>query len=63
VRETVGEMEREGKPVHYVRSTIIPADESLLCILEATSQQLVHEAYARARIPVDRLSVVVPEEG
>jgi hypothetical protein len=62
VRETVGEMELEGKPVHYVRSTIVPADESLLCILEAASQKLVQDAYARARIPFERLSVVISEE-
>jgi hypothetical protein len=28
VRETVLEMERGGEPVHYVRSTIVPNDES-----------------------------------
>jgi hypothetical protein len=34
VREATGELEREGKSVRYLRSTIVPADESLLCVLE-----------------------------
>lgn len=55
------EMGREGKPVRYVRSTIVPADESLLCLLEAATEELVHETYARAGIPFDRISPAIPE--
>jgi Protein of unknown function (DUF4242) len=61
VRETAGGMEREGKSVRYLRSTIVPADESLLCVLEAASEELVRELYARACIPFDRLSIAIPE--
>jgi Protein of unknown function (DUF4242) len=63
VRATVDELEREGKAVRFVRSTIVPADESLLCILEAGSEELVREAYGRAGIPFERISVAIPEEG
>lgn len=63
VRETAVEMELEGKPVRYVRSTIVPADESLLCVLEAGSEALVRETYARAGIPFERLSAVIPDGG
>jgi hypothetical protein len=62
VREATVEMEREGNPVRYLRSTIVPADESLLCVLEAATEELVREAYARAGIPFERLSTVIPEE-
>ena len=43
--------------------TIVPADETLLCVLEAAPEELVREIYARAGIPFERLSAVVPEEG
>jgi hypothetical protein len=62
VREAAGELGREGKPVRYLRSTIVPADESLLCVLEAAGEELVREAYARAGLPFERLSIVLCEE-
>jgi hypothetical protein len=49
--------------VRYVRSTIVPADESLLCLLEAATEELVHETYVRAGIPFDRISPAIPEAG
>jgi hypothetical protein len=61
VRETAVEMEREGKSIRYLRSTIVPADESLLCVLEAASEQLVRDTYVRAGIPFERLSAVIPD--
>ena len=59
IRETAGEMEREGKAVRYVHATIVPTDESLLCTFEAASEQLVREAYARAEIPFERITAVI----
>ena len=61
VREAAGELEREGKSVRYLRSTIVPADESLLCVLEAAGEELVREAYARAGLQFERLSVALPD--
>lgn len=63
LRDTAAEMEREGRSVRYVRSTIVPADESLLCLLEAADEELVRETYARAGISFERLSAVIPEGG
>jgi hypothetical protein len=63
VREAAVELEGEGKQVRYLRSTIVPADESLLCLLEAAGEELVRETYARAGIPFERLSAVIPEGG
>jgi hypothetical protein len=63
VREMAFTMRREGKEVRYLRSTIVPADEALLCVFEADSEELVRETYARAGIPFERLSVAIADEG
>jgi hypothetical protein len=62
VRETAVAMGSEGRAVRYLRSTIVPADEALLCVLEAGSEELVRELYARAGVPFDRLSVAIADE-
>lgn len=61
VRDAADELEQEGKHVRYLRSAIVPTDESLLCLLEAAGEELVRETYARAGIPFERLSAVIPE--
>ena len=61
VRDATSALEREGKPVRYLRGTIVPTDESLLCVFEAASEQLVREAYARAGIPFERITAVIPD--
>jgi hypothetical protein len=63
VREATGELERDGKPVRYLRSIIVPADESLLCVLEAAGEQMVREAYACVGLAFERLSIVLSEDG
>jgi hypothetical protein len=45
-----------------LRSTIVPADEALLCVLEAGSEDLVRELYVRAGVPFERLSVAIADE-
>jgi len=62
VRETAVAMRAEGRSVRYLRSTIVPADEALLCIFEAGSEELVREVYARAGVPFERLSVAIADE-
>ena len=59
VRETAVEMERAGSPVRHIRSTIVPADESLFCVFEAASEELVRQTYLQAGVPFERLSVIV----
>lgn len=61
VREAAVELERDGRPVRYRSSTIVPADEALLCVLEAAGEELVRETYARAGIGFERLSAVIPD--
>ena len=62
VRETAVAMGNEGWPVHYLRSAIVPADEALLCVFEADSEELVREVYARAGVPFERLSAAIADE-
>jgi hypothetical protein len=62
VRATAIGMAREGEPVRYLRSTIVPTDESLLCLLEAPSDDLVRAVYARAGVPFERLTAVVSDD-
>jgi hypothetical protein len=61
VRAAVDELEHDGNPVRLVRSTIVPADESLLCVFEAASEALVREAYGRAGVQFERISVALSE--
>ena len=62
VHDTAIVMSNEGKAVHYLRSTIVPADEALLCVFEANSEELVREVYARAGLPFERLSAAIADE-
>lgn len=62
VHEAISDLESEGKPLRFLRSTIVPRDESFLCVLEAESEQLIRAAYARAGIPFERISSAITEE-
>jgi Protein of unknown function (DUF4242) len=62
VRESATELNREGKPVRYLRSTIVPNDESVLVVIEAASEELVREVYTRAGVPFERVSAAVTDE-
>jgi Protein of unknown function (DUF4242) len=59
LRDAALEMEHDGKSVRYVRSTIVPGDESLLCLLEAATEQLVRDLYARVGIPFERIQPAI----
>jgi hypothetical protein len=56
------QLELEGKQVRYLRATIVPGDESFLLALEAASEELVREAYARAGVRFDRSSTTLEDE-
>jgi hypothetical protein len=62
VRAAAVGIAREGEPVRYLRSTVVPADESLLCLLEAPSDDLVRAVYARAGVPFERLTAVISDD-
>jgi hypothetical protein len=61
IRLAAAELHREGKHVRLLRSTIVPRDESVLCVFEAVSEELVRETYARAGVAFERLSAAISE--
>jgi hypothetical protein len=63
VRDAAGALQDEGRPVRYLHSTIVPADEALLSVFESATEELVREVYARADVPFDRLGAVIDEGG
>ena len=63
VRDAAGAMQSEGQPVRYVHSTIVPAEEALLSMVESATEELVHEVYTRADVPFDRMGAVINEGG
>jgi hypothetical protein len=62
LRAAAEQMSREGKAVRYLRSTIVPEDESCLFLLQAASEDLVREAYGRAGVGFERISTAIPVE-
>jgi len=52
-------MESEGHRVRCLRTTIVPADEAFLSVIEASSEDAVREAYARAGVPFERISAAL----
>jgi hypothetical protein len=63
VRLVVDRFERSGTPIRFVRSTIVPADEAILSLVEAVSEAIVREAYARAGSPIERISAAIDQGG
>ena len=63
LRATIAELGLEGKQIRLVSSTIVPVDEGFLSTFEAASEEVVREAYARARVPFDRISTAICHEG
>jgi hypothetical protein len=59
VRLAADEMARRSRPVRCLHCTIVPSDEALLALFEATSEQLVREVYAIAGIPFERITGAV----
>jgi hypothetical protein len=41
--------------VRLIESTLVPAEESLFCIFEAPSREVVEEVATRAALPIERL--------
>jgi hypothetical protein len=62
VRDAVDELEREGRPVTFRHSTIVATDESFLCVVDASSEALVHQAYDRANVTFERISAARTEQ-
>jgi hypothetical protein len=59
VRDAVSDLQGDHPQLALVRWTIVPHDESILCLVEAASEQLVRDACACAAFAVDRISVAI----
>jgi Protein of unknown function (DUF4242) len=59
IRAAARALEGEGSTVHYVASTIVPADEAFMSVFEAESEEDVRAAYARAGAEFERISAAV----
>ena len=54
------ELKREGTPVRYLGSTIVPGDEACCCQFEAPSAADVADVNRRAGLPFDRIVAAEP---
>jgi hypothetical protein len=54
-RAAAEELSREGTPVHYVRTTFLPGDETCFYVFEAESEEAVGEVCRRAGIGSGRI--------
>ena len=59
VQLAAAEMARRRRPVRCVHYTIVPSDEALLALFEATSEELVRDVFAHAGIPFERITGAV----
>jgi hypothetical protein len=51
----VEEMNNQGTPVRYIRSTLIPEEETVFSLFSAPSAGQVAEANQRSGVPFDRI--------
>lgn len=48
-----------AETIRVLQTTVLPEDESVLCVIAAPSERAVREAYAHAGIHFDRISTAV----
>jgi len=53
--ETSQDFTSRGKQVRYIRSTWVPGDSKVMCLFDASGQQLVEEVNQAANIPFTRV--------
>jgi len=54
-------MADDGLRVRCLRTTIVPGDEGFLSVLEASTEDTVRDAYARAGVSFERISIAVTD--
>jgi Protein of unknown function (DUF4242) len=58
-RDAAEQLTREGTPVTYVRSLLIPGDEICFHLFEATSAEAIGRASRRAELDYERIVEVL----
>jgi hypothetical protein len=53
--EVTDKLRLKGIDVRLIESTLVPAEESLFCIFEAPSKEVVEEVASRAALPIERV--------
>ncbi len=61
VREGLQALARHGSSTGFLCSVIVPDDEAFLVVLRAKSEQQVTEAFGRAGVTFDRISIAIAE--
>jgi len=59
VRTTAESMARDGVPIRFRHSTLVPKDEAAFCVFDAESAELIKELYARAGVRFERIVAAV----
>ncbi len=54
-RVVAAEMRAEGSEVRFVKSTFVPTEEALICLVDAPSAEVVTELGRRAGLPIERV--------
>jgi hypothetical protein len=54
-KSVTAQMTKQGKPVRYLRTTFLPAEEKAYCLFDAPSAEQVKEANELAQIPLQRI--------
>ena len=55
IRKVTAAMRRDGSAIRCVHATLVPEDEAMLSVIDATSSELVEQLFARAGVRVDRI--------
>jgi hypothetical protein len=53
----------DGARVRHLRTTIVPRDEAFLTLFTAESERLLLDAYGRAGLTFERISLALPDDG
>ncbi len=54
-RLVAAEMRAEGSEVRFLKSTFVPTEEALICLVDAPSAEVVTELGRRAGLPLERV--------
>lgn len=60
--ETFARLVRAAEAVCVLQTTVVPEDESVLCVIAAPSEQAVRAAYASAGLDFDRISAAITHD-
>jgi hypothetical protein len=54
-KSTTAQMNQQGTPVRYLRSTFVPGEDKCFCLFEGPSSDAVRDANERAQLPFERI--------